>query len=112
LLAREAITLRERIRGTDKLIEHRFHRHRYTQVITSMPGIGPLLGAEFLVATGGDMTWFATADRLAGFAWRRPCGTPGGSAATCTSRGAITASSTTSALSYNLDLVIGPGADY
>jgi len=71
-LAREVITLGERIRETDKLIEDRFRRHRHAQVITSMPGIGPLLGAEFLAATGGDMTWFATADRLAGFAGLAP----------------------------------------
>ncbi len=37
-----------------------------------MPGIGLLLGAEFLAATGGDMTWFATADRLAAFAGLAP----------------------------------------
>lgn len=29
-----------------------------------MPGIDPLLGAEFLAATAGDMSRFATADRL------------------------------------------------
>ncbi|MFE1840413.1 transposase, partial [Streptomyces sviceus] len=36
-------------------------------VITSMPGLGVILGAEFLAATSGDMTVFGTADRLAGF---------------------------------------------
>jgi len=71
-LAAEVITLGERIRATDKLIEDRFRRHRHARVITSMPGIGPLLGAEFLAATGGDMTWFATADRLAAFAGLAP----------------------------------------
>jgi transposase len=44
-LAREVIRLGERIREIDKLIEDRFRRHRLAQVITSMPGIGPLLGA-------------------------------------------------------------------
>jgi transposase len=66
------ITLGERIRETDKLITDRFRRHRHAEVITSMPGIGPLPGAEFLAATGGDMTWFATADRLAAFAGLAP----------------------------------------
>lgn len=33
-----------------------------------MPGLGVILGAEFLAATGGDMTAFGTADRLAGVA--------------------------------------------
>lgn len=32
-----------------------------------MPGVGVIRGAEFLVATGGDMTAFGTPDRLAGF---------------------------------------------
>lgn len=32
-----------------------------------MPGLGIILGAEFLAAAGGDMTVFGTADRLAGF---------------------------------------------
>jgi len=71
-LAREVITVGERIRDTDKLIEDRIRRHRHARVITSMPGIGPVLGAEFLAATRGDMTWFATADRLAGFAGLAP----------------------------------------
>ena len=37
-----------------------------------MPGIGSLLGAEFLAATGGDMSFFGTASRLAGFAGLAP----------------------------------------
>ena len=57
---------------TDKLIEDRFRRHRNAEVITSMPGIDVLLGAEFLAATGGDMGAFASADRLASFAGVSP----------------------------------------
>jgi hypothetical protein len=37
-----------------------------------MPGIGVLLGAEFLAATGGDMSMFASADHLAGYAGLAP----------------------------------------
>jgi hypothetical protein len=33
-----------------------------------MPGMGPVLGAEFLVATGGNLTAFATSGRLAAYA--------------------------------------------
>jgi Transposase IS116/IS110/IS902 family len=33
-----------------------------------MPGIGPVPGAEFPAATGGDMSFFGTPDRLAGLA--------------------------------------------
>ena len=38
-----------------------------------MPGFGPLLGAEFLAATGGDVSTFGTADRSwrASPVWRR-----------------------------------------
>lgn len=37
-----------------------------------MPGIGPLLGAEFLAATGVDLARFPSADRLATFAGVAP----------------------------------------
>ncbi|MBT2479918.1 transposase, partial [Streptomyces sp. ISL-94] len=40
--------------------------------IASMPGIGPLLGAEFLAATAGDMSRFGSSDRLASFAGVAP----------------------------------------
>lgn len=71
-LAREVMTLNEQVEHTETLIEDRFHRHELASVITSMPGIGVLLGAEFLAATGGDMTDFASADRLAGYAGLAP----------------------------------------
>jgi hypothetical protein len=32
-----------------------------------MPGLGIILGAEFMAAAGGDMSVFGSADRLAGF---------------------------------------------
>ncbi|WP_420706696.1 transposase [Streptomyces sp. NRRL S-1824] len=51
----------------DKLIEARFRDHHHFDVITSMPGLGVILGVEFLAATGGDMTAFGTSDRLASF---------------------------------------------
>jgi hypothetical protein len=39
-----------------------------TEIIESLPGLGSILGAEFLVATGGNLTGFATAGRLAPYA--------------------------------------------
>jgi hypothetical protein len=39
-----------------------------TEIIESLPGLGSILGAEFLVATGGNLTGFATAGRLASYA--------------------------------------------
>ncbi len=71
-LAGEVMALNEQIRDTDRLIEGRFHQHPLAPVIISLPGIGVLLGAEFLAATGGDMTFFATPDRLAAFAGLAP----------------------------------------
>ncbi|MGP4013850.1 IS110 family transposase [Streptomyces sp. 4N124] len=66
-LAKEVMSLNQQVAELDKAIEARFRDHRTFEVITSMPGLGVILGAEFLAATGGDMTAFGTADRLAGF---------------------------------------------
>ncbi|MFJ8552992.1 IS110 family transposase [Streptomyces sp. NPDC093676] len=71
-LAKEVMRLNEQIAETDKLIEARFLEHKHAEVIASMPGIGSLLGAEFLAATGGDMDAFESPDRLAGFAGVAP----------------------------------------
>lgn len=60
--------LNQQIAEADQVVADRFSAHHLLDTIASMPGIGPLLGAEFLAATGGDMTRFATADRLASFA--------------------------------------------
>jgi transposase len=66
-LAQEVLALNRQVAELDKAIEARFRNHHAFDVITSTPGLGIILGAEFLAATGGDMTVFGTADRLAGF---------------------------------------------
>ncbi|WP_438290370.1 IS110 family transposase [Streptomyces sp. HUAS TT7] len=66
-LAKEVMLLNEQVAEFDKLIEARFRDHQHFEVITSMPGLGIILGAEFLAATGGDMAAFGTPDRLAAF---------------------------------------------
>ncbi|UYQ60574.1 IS110 family transposase [Streptomyces peucetius] len=66
-LAKEVMSLNEQIAEIDKLIAARFREHELAEVISSMPGIGPLLGAEFLAATAGDMSRFGSSDRLASF---------------------------------------------
>jgi transposase len=71
-LAKGVMTLNEQIKHTETLIEDRLRRHELAEVILSMPGIGVLLGAEFLAATGGDLTAFASADHLAGYAGLAP----------------------------------------
>lgn len=70
--AEEVIALDEQVHEIDQLIGERFRGHPAAAVITSMPGIGVLLGAEFLAATSGDMTAFGSADRLASFAGVAP----------------------------------------
>lgn len=67
-LAKGVIFLDEEIGELDALIEARFREHPHAEVIRSLPGMGALLGAEFIAATGGAMDAFGTPDRLAGFA--------------------------------------------
>lgn len=65
-LAREILALNEELAELDALIGEKVAEHRHTRVLLSMPGFGPVLAAEFLGATGGDLTVFQTADRFAG----------------------------------------------
>ncbi|MFF1416048.1 IS110 family transposase [Streptomyces sp. NPDC058289] len=71
-LAKGVIALDEEIAELDALIEARFREHPHAEVIRSLPGMGALLGAEFIAATGGAMDAFGTPDRLAGFAGLAP----------------------------------------
>ncbi len=71
-MAEGVVNLDEQIKHISKLIEERLRRHRTAGILLSMPGIGALLGAEFLAATGGDLTTFASADKLAGMAGLAP----------------------------------------
>ncbi len=71
-LAKGVIALDQEIAELDALIEARFREHPHAEVILSLPGMGKLLGAEFLAATGGDMDAFGSADRLAGYAGLAP----------------------------------------
>jgi transposase len=70
-LAREVIALDDRIKTTDADIEDRFRRHPLAEVITSMPGMGFRLGAEFLAAVG-DPALIGSADQLAAWAGLAP----------------------------------------
>ncbi|WP_369242465.1 IS110 family transposase [Streptomyces sp. R21] len=71
-LAKEVMALNEKITETDKLIEGQFREHELAEVILSVPGVGAILGAEFLVGIGGSLDAFPTPDRLAAFAGVAP----------------------------------------
>lgn len=70
-LAGEVVALDDRIKSTDADIEDRFRRHPAAEVITSMPGMGFRLGAEFLAAVG-DPALIGSADQLAAWAGLAP----------------------------------------
>lgn len=87
-LAGKLLDLDREIKDADKLIAGRFRTHPQARIIESLPGMGPILGAEFLAATGGDVqAAFTSPGRLASYAglvpvpkdsgrvtgnWRRP----------------------------------------
>lgn len=71
-LASNVIELDRQLSELDKLIADRLHQHPQAKIITSMVGIGDLLGAEFLATTGGSMDGFASADHPAGYAGLAP----------------------------------------
>lgn len=71
-LAQHAIDLGNQLTELDTQIAAEFNRHRHADILTSMPGIGPLLGAEFLAATGGNLDAIGSADRLAALSGLAP----------------------------------------
>jgi transposase len=71
-LARQLLDLDREIKDLDKLIAQRFRTHPQAKVIESMPGMGPILGAEFLAITAGDLAAFGSAARLATYAGLAP----------------------------------------
>jgi transposase len=70
--AQALLALNEEIAEVEAMIGARFRQHRHAEVITSLPGMGDALGAEFIAATGGDLDAFESRDRLAGFAGLAP----------------------------------------
>ncbi|MET9932656.1 MULTISPECIES: IS110 family transposase [unclassified Streptomyces] len=71
-LARAVVAHNDEVAELDARIEARFCQHRDAEVILALPGMGPITGAEFIAATGGDLTAFSGPDRLAGFAGLAP----------------------------------------
>ena len=70
-LAEEVLALKGRVEALDRDLERRFHARPEAPILASFPGIGPVLGAEFLVAVG-DVRAFESADRLAAYAGLLP----------------------------------------
>jgi transposase len=68
-IARQLLDVDREVKDTDKLITSRFRDHPQARIIESLPGMGPILGAQFLVATGGrPLEAFAGPGRLASYA--------------------------------------------
>jgi transposase len=66
-LAGEVLVLKERLAALDEEVASRFFERPEARILASLPGIGPILGAEFLVAAG-DLSAFESADQLAAYA--------------------------------------------
>jgi transposase len=66
-LTEDVLGLKERIESIDEEIGQRFFVRPEPRILISLPGMGPILGAEFLVAVG-DICAFSSVDRLAVYA--------------------------------------------
>src|SRR5215204_7197733 len=65
-LAAEVLALKDHIELIDEEIEQRFFDRPEAEILASLPGMGALLGAEFLVAVG-NLSAFDSADHLAAY---------------------------------------------
>lgn len=63
-LAAQLLALDDRISGVDAQTRSTFRAHPQAEIIESLPGMGPILGAE-LIAAAGDLAGYANAGRLA-----------------------------------------------
>lgn len=64
-LAAEITAIDAELKQIDIDIAGRFERHRSAEILTSMPGFGPVLAATFLAQIGGNLDGFDNVDRLA-----------------------------------------------
>lgn len=63
-LAAQLLAIGSRITELDARITSTFRAHPQAEIIESLPGMGPILGAE-LIAAAGDLAGYANAGRLA-----------------------------------------------
>jgi transposase len=66
-LAAETLALKEGIDTLDGELGRRFFARPEARILASLPGMGPILGSEFLVSVG-DLLAFESADQLAAYA--------------------------------------------
>ena len=67
-LAQNLTRIDTELAALERGITQTFMSHNDAQTLLSVPGFGPILAADFIANTGGDMTAFQTADRLASVA--------------------------------------------
>jgi transposase len=65
-LAAEVLALKERIESIDEEIGRRFFARPGARILISLPGMGPILGAEFLVCVGAAYAGLVPAARDSG----------------------------------------------
>jgi hypothetical protein len=63
-LAEDILGLKDRLQSIDEELKQRSFARPEPWVLISLPGMGPILGAEFLVCMG-EISAFESADRLA-----------------------------------------------
>lgn len=63
-LATQLLALDDRLKDIDARVTATFRAHPQAEIIESLPGMGPVLGAE-LIAAVGDLNSYANAGRLA-----------------------------------------------
>ncbi|MCX4857710.1 IS110 family transposase [Streptomyces canus] len=63
-LAEQILALDDRLKRIDRQIRETFRAHPQAEIIESLPSMGPILGAEFVVAAG-DLSAYADAGHLA-----------------------------------------------
>jgi hypothetical protein len=71
-LAQTIVELDRQLAEIDQGTGAIFHTHADAAIITSLTGIGDVLGTELLAAAGGSLAGFASADHLAGDAGLAP----------------------------------------
>ncbi|MDQ8707099.1 IS110 family transposase [Streptomyces sp. LHD-70] len=63
-LALQILALDDRLKRINRQVSETFRSHPQAEIIESLPGMGPILGAEFIVAAG-DFAAYADAGHLA-----------------------------------------------